>query len=601
MTTMAHSALRANHAPVALFNYAGIQKDMRVERDAARLRCTIGLMNRKRRTAALTLPFLILTAQAKTPVRTSRAMVVAQEPLAADVGAKILRNGGNAIDAAVGVGFALAVTHPFAGNIGGGGFMLIRFADGRTEFIDFREAAPLKAARDMYVGPDGKTTRESLEGWRASGVPGTVRGLELAHQKYGRKTWAEDIAPSVDLANGIKISERLASSLAGAKILAKFPESKRIFQNDGSFYKKGSTLRQPELAETLKRISAEGSRDFYEGETAKRFAAEMAAHGGLITLEDLKAYQPKIRKPINGFYGEYEIISAPPPSAGGIGLIQMLGMLSGTPFKTTGYGSGETAHYLAEAMRRFYADRAKYLGDPDFANVPTGRLVDPAYIAERRGTIKPDRATPSSDIFAGAVPGYESDETTHYAVVDEQGTAVAVTYTLNGGYGSGVTVPGLGFLLNNEMDDFAAKPGVPNLFGLVQGEANAIQPGKRPLSSMTPTIILKNGKLYLIVGAPGGSRITTAVMQVIVNVLDFGMNAQEAVSAPRIHHQWMPDQLFVESKYSKKAVKKLLAYGHKIDPGKGPVLARVEAIRVLPDGKLEGGSDPRGGGKAAGY
>jgi gamma-glutamyltranspeptidase/glutathione hydrolase len=528
--------------------------------------------------------------------------VVAQEPLGADVGLQVLRAGGNAVDAAVAVAFALAVTYPFAGNIGGGGFLLARFADGRTAFIDFREKAPLKATREMYVDAQGKVGEDSVVGWRSAGVPGTVRGLELAHKKYGRKPWAQLIEPAVKLAaDGFPVSYSFGDSLHSdehTKLLSQFPESKRIFL--GVQY--GDRLVQPELAATLKRIRDQGAKDFYEGETARKLAAAMQKHGGLITLEDLKSYQAVERAPLRGHYRDYEIVTAPPPSAGGVGILQMLGMLEGSGYEKTGAGSAASIHYVAEVMRRFYADRSEYFGDPDFYKVPVGKLLNPRYIASRRNSIDPQHATPSEQIRPGILTGYEGTETTHFNIVDQEGNAVAVTYTLNNGYGSGVTVPGLGFLLNDEMDDFAAKPGEENLFHLVQGEANAIQPGKRPLSAMTPTIVLRGGKLFMLLGAPGGPRITNAVLQVILNVVDFHMNIQDAVDWPRFHHQWMPDRLYLEQGISPDTITILRAMGHKIAPleGTAPVIARVEAI-LSEDGWLEGAADGRGNAKAEGY
>ena len=539
---------------------------------------------------------------ARQPVHSRSAMVVAQEPLAADVGVAVLKSGGNAVDAAIAVGFALAVTHPTAGNIGGGGFMLVRLADGRTTFIDFREKAPGKASRDMYLDANGKLTRDSLVGWRAPGVPGSVRGFELAHKKFGHKSWADVVEPAVKLASeGFPVSYSLAQSVKSentSKLLAQFPESKRTFL--AAQY--GETLVQPELAETLKRIRDHGASDFYEGETAKRLAAAMEANGGLITLEDLKNYKAVERTPLRGRYHDYEVITSPPPSSGGVGLLQMFGMLEGSGYEKSGAGSAAAIHYVAEAMRRFYADRSEYFGDPDFFKVPIPKLLDPRYIASRRASIDPQHASTSEQIRPGNLAPYESTETTHYEMVDSEGNAVAVTYTLNGGFGCGVTVPGLGFLLNNEMDDFAAKPGEENLFHLIQGEANAIQPGKRPLSSMTPTMLLRGGKLYLMLGAPGGSRIINGVLNVIVNVVDFHMNVQEAVDFPRYHHQWMPDQLVLEKGISPDTSALLRAMGHKIAPydARSPEIARVEAI-LIDGGWLQGASDGRGNGKAAGY
>jgi len=543
---------------------------------------------------------LISPAAAREPVHARNAMVVAQEPLAADVGVAVLKAGGNAMDAAVAMGFALAVTYPYAGNIGGGGFMLARFADGRTTFIDFRETAPAAATRDMYLDAAGEMTKDSLVGWRAAGVPGSVRGFELAEKKYGRKTWAEVLQPAVQLAeNGFPVSYYFETQLnSDLKLLARFPESQRLF---ASLHYADQCI-QPELAQTLKRIRDRGAADFYEGETAHRLAAAMAENGGLVTLDDLKNYKAVERAPLSGHYKGFEVITAPPPSSGGIGILQMLGMLEGSGYEQGGAGSASEIHYLAEVMRRYYADRSEFLGDPGFVKVPVSRLLDPRYIASRRATIDPDRATPSSDLHAGPLLGQESTQTTHYNVIDQEGNAVAVTFTLNAGFGSGVTVPGLGFLLNDEMDDFSAKPGTPNLFGLIQGEANAIQPGKRPLSSMTPTLLVRDGKPYLAVGAPGGSRIISGVLQVILNVVDFHMNVQDAVDWPRIYHQWMPDQLFLERGVSPDTADRLRAMGYKFTPpeSKDPVLARVEAI-LVDGGWYQGAADGRGNAKAAGY
>jgi gamma-glutamyltranspeptidase/glutathione hydrolase len=539
---------------------------------------------------------------ARQPVRARHGMVVAMESIAADVGVGVLQKGGNAIDAAVAVGFALAVTHPFAGNIGGGGYMLIRLADGRTALIDFRERAPEKASRNMFLDASGHLTRDSVEGWRSTGVPGTVRGLEMALSRYGRRSWSESLAPAVELASkGFIVSYALAESLKGSRALAASPESTRIFLKNGAFFEAGETLVQPELAQTLARLAKNGPGEFYDGETARRFAAEMAAHGGLISLADLKGYKAIERTPLTGTYRDYTIVTAPPSSSGGIALLEMLGILEGSGYQTGGAGAASTIHYAAEAMRRAYADRNEYVGDPDFVKVPLAGLLDRAYLARLRASIDPERATPSDRVRPGRPVGSEPMDTTHYSVVDADGNAVAVTYTLNGGYGNGITVPGLGFLLNNEMDDFSSKPGTPNMFGLVQGEANAIAPGKRPLSSMTPTIVVKNGKLFMTVGAPGGARISTAVLQVILNVIDFGMNVQEAVDAPRFHHQWLPDKLSIERGISPDTVALLRSRGYDVDAAPGVVLAQVAAI-VSDGGWLQGASDGRSAaGKAAGY
>lgn len=541
----------------------------------------------------------------REPVRARKAMVVAQEPNATDAGVAVLRSGGNAVDAAVAVGFALAVTHPSAGNLGGGGFMLIRFADGRTAFFDFRERAPRSAARDMYIGKDGNATRDSRVGWRAAGVPGTVAGLEAAHRKYGSKPWPQLLQPAIGFAEkGVEISWAEARSMCGAKkLMAEFPESNRIFLKGGACYEPGETLVQPELASVLKRIARDGAKDFYQGETARILAEEMRKNGGEITLDDLRDYRVVERKPLTGSYKSYEIVTAPPPSSGGVAMLEMLGMLEGSGYEKAGAGSAAASHYLAETMRRAYADRAEYLGDPDFVKVPVSGLTSKAYVQKLRATIDPAKATPSAAIGAGKPFDFESTETTHFNVVDKQGNAVALTYTINGSYGNGVTVPRLGFLLNNEMDDFAAKPGAPNMFGLVQGEANAIQPGKRPLSSMTPTIVAKDGKLFMVLGAPGGGRIITGVAQVLLNVIDFGMTVQEAVDQPRLHHQWMPDKLYLERGFSPDTKALLERRGHTLEETFG--VASVEAILIgpSPDGKvwLQGAQNGRSAGKAAGY
>ncbi len=540
------------------------------------------------------------SAWGREPVRARRAMVVAQEPNAVDVGVQVLKSGGNAIDAAVAVAFTLAVTHPSAGNVGGGGFLLARFADGRSTFIDFREMAPASASRNMYAGPDGKATSDSVKGWRAAGVPGTVRGLELAHRKYGRKPWAGLVEPAVNLARrGVTISYAEARSMCGSrKLMAQFPESNRIFLKDGTCFEAGERLIQPELATVLDRVARLGAKDFYAGETARILAAEMKKNGGEITLADLKAYKAVERAPLKGTHRGYEILTAPSPSSGGIGILQMSGMLEGTGYEKHGAGSAAASHYVAEAMRRYFADRARYLGDGDFVKLPLPGLLDPAYVASRRATIDPDRVTPSGIIAAGSPAGAESTETTHFNVIDAEGNAVTFTYTINNSYGSGVTVPGLGFLLNNEMDDFAAEPGKANMFGLIQGEANAIAPAKRPLSAMTPTIVTKDGKLYLVLGAPGGPRIISGVLQVMLNMLDFGMNVQQAVDQPRLHHQWMPDTLYLERGFSPDTRALLQKRGHKLADTSS--VGSVEAIAVS-GGWLEAAQNGRSAGKAAGY
>lgn len=558
-------------------------------------------MHRPRRFVPLALLFALgLPLLAREPVRTRKAMVVAQEPIATDIGVKVLRSGGNAIDAAVAVAFALAVTHPSAGNIGGGGFILARFADGRTTFIDFRERAPLSGSRDMYLDGAGKLTDQSRIGWRAAGVPGTVRGLEYAHKKYGRAAWIDLVQPAAELASfGVPLSYAEARSICSArKLLERFPESKRIFLNGDRCYNPDEVLIQPELGKALNRIASEGAKDFYEGESARILAEQMKANGGEITLEDLKSYTVVERAPLTGKYKGYDIITAPPPSSGGVGLLQMMAMLEGSGYEKHGAGSAATTHYFAEVMRRYYADRAKYLGDPDFVKIPVRGLLSKPYNAKLRASINPEKVTPSDSLNAGDPAPYESTETTHFNVIDAEGNAVALTYTINGSYGSGVAVPGLGFLLNNEMDDFSAKPGEPNMFGLVQGEANAIQPRKRPLSSMTPTIVLKEGKLFMSLGAPGGSRIITGVTQVLLNVLDFGMTVQQAVDQPRFHHQWKPDKLFLERGFSPDTKALLEKRGHALEEIAS--VASVEAI-LISDGWIQGALNGRSSGKAAGY
>ncbi len=537
---------------------------------------------------------------AHEPVRARKAMVVAQEPIATDVGVEILKRGGNAYDAAVAVAFSLAVTYPTAGNIGGGGFALIRTASGDTNFIDFREKAPSGATRDMYLDKAGNPTRDSVSGWRAVGVPGTVRGLELMHKKYGKLKWSDLVRPSVRLAkDGFELSYSVARGLKSAeRQLGAFPDSKRIYLNNGAFWEPGYRLRQPELARTLNRIARRGPNEFYEGQTAKLLADGMAKNGGLVTLQDLKAYQAAERKPLMGKYHGHDIIASPPPSSGGIGMIQMMGVLDRLDYVKAGMGSAKLAHALAETMRRFYADRSQFLGDPDFVKIPVATLTSPSYIAQRAATIT-DRATPSGDIQHGDAPAEESTETTQISIVDKDGNAVSLTYTLNGGYGSGVTAPGLGFLLNNEMDDFSVKPGAPNMYGAVGGEANSIAPGKRMLSSMTPTIVTKDGKLVLVIGAPGGTRIITGVMQAILNVIDFKLNIQDAIDAPRLHHQWQPDRLYLERGWSPDTADLLRKMGHIVETGSTGV-SNVHGI-LVEDQWLQGAPDGRSNGKAAGY
>ncbi len=541
-------------------------------------------------------PLIALAQTAGQPVRAEHGMVASAHQLASEVGAQILKDGGNAVDAAVAVALALAVVYPEAGNLGGGGFMLIRMADSRTVAIDYRESAPAAATRDMYVDANGALiSNASLVGYKASGIPGTVAGLSLALDKYGSMKWADVVKPAQKLAaDGFIVSGRLARGLRNDKNLASFPESKRIFQRDGDYYKEGERIRQPELAATLKRLEEKGPREFYEGETAQILAADMKANGGLITLEDLKRYKPAMRTPIKGTYRGYDIITMPPPSSGGIALLQMLNMLESYDLSRMGFGSTEYSHLLIETMRRAFADRAEFPGDPDFVKVPVSGLTSKQYAKTVAATIDLKTATPSEKIKAGNPTTYESTQTTHFSVVDAKGNAVSNTYTLNMTFGSGVTIGKAGFLMNNEMDDFTSKPGTPNGFGLIQGEANSIAPGKRPLSSMTPTIVLKDGKLFMVVGSPGGPTIINSVLQVILNVIDHKMNIKQAVEAPRLHHQWMPDICNYERMgFTKEVVEALERMGHKLQRRSGSQ-GDVESIAIDPvTGNRLGASDPR--------
>ncbi len=539
---------------------------------------------------------------ARQPVRARRAIVASSSAFASQVGVEILRRGGNAVDAAVAVGLALAVTFPVAGNLGGGGFMLIRMADGRMAAIDYRETAPAAARRDMYLDADGNHRLEkSTLGYAAVGVPGTVAGFDLALRKYGRLKWAQVVAPARRLAReGFPVSYALAQGLRIAQRLAGDPESRRIFHRDGDYYAEGEIFRQPDLAATLERLEKRGSREFYEGETARRIAAAMRANGGFITLDDLKRYRPVEREPLRGTYRGYDIATFPPPSSGGIILLNVLNQLEGDDLAALGPGSSEASHLLIEALRRAFADRAALMGDPDFTTMPVETLISKEYAKERRATIDLRRATPSATVRAGMeAPASESEkvsekaETTHYAIVDADGNLVTNTYTLNGPYGSGVTVPGTGVLLNNEMDDFAAKPGSLNAFQLIQGEANAIAPGKRPLSSMTPTIVFKDGKPWLALGSPGGPTIISTVIQTLINVIDHNMSLQQAIDAPRLHHQWMPDVVMWEPYgLSPDTRRALEAKGHRLE-ATPRYNGDVEAVLIDATGARLGASDPR--------
>ena len=539
------------------------------------------------------------------PVRARHGMVASTHEIASRVGVEILQRGGNAVDAAVAVALALAVVHPAAGNLGGGGFMLIRMADGRASVIDYREMAPARAHRDMYVDEKGDVVPEaSTVGHRAVAVPGTVAGLALALEKYGTMSWADVCRPAERLAReGVVLTHFEAESLRrAARLLERFPESRRIFLRDGRYYEEGEIFRQPDLAETLRRLIERGPREFYEGETARRIVAEMEAGGGLITLDDLKNYRAIERAPLRTTYRGYEILTVPPPSSGGVALIEMLHILEGFDLRALGHNSADYVHLLVEAMRRAFADRARFLGDPDFARIPVKGLTSRRYAEALRRTIDMNRATPSAALAPGDAFAYESEHTTHFTVVDAMGNVVANTYTLNGSYGSGVTVRGAGFLLNNEMDDFTSKPGVPNMFGLLQSEANQIGPRKRPLSAMTPTIVLRDGKPYFALGSPGGPTIINTVLQVILNIIDFGMNLQQAIAMPRVHHQWMPDQIVYEPfGLSRDTIEALRARGHAFAE-RPRYMGDVQAIMIEPEtGMRLGASDPRMDGRPVGY
>ncbi len=543
-------------------------------------------------------------AASRAPVRARHGMVASVSALASEAGVRILQQGGNAIDAAVAVGFALAVTHPEAGNLGGGGLMVIRFGDGRATTIDYRETAPAAAHRDMFLDEQGSPVADrSRIGPLAAGVPGSVAGLCFVHRKYGALPLAAVLAPAIDLAeNGFLVSAALERSLAGAvPLLSRFPESMRVFAPDGRAPVEGDRLVQPDLARTLRHIATGGADAFYRGPIADLIDAEMRRSGGLIRKTDLAAYAPVEREPLRGTYRGHEIIAMPPISSGGIALIQSLNILEGFPIGELGHNSSKTMHLMAETMRRVYADRSEWLGDPAFFKVPVGGLISKSYAAALRKDIDPARATPSTAVKPGTPAAFESSQTTHYSVVDRSGTSVATTTTINGGYGNGQVVAGAGFLLNNEMDDFSAKPGSPNMFGLVGGEANAIAPGKRMLSSMTPTIVAKDGKPLLVVGSPGGSRIITTVLQVVTNVLDHGMDVQEAVDAPRFHHQWQPDELRLERQGFPLDVRHALeALGHRLVVRAD--MGDVHAIWIDPRTNLRyGASDPRMDGKSVGY
>ena len=530
-------------------------------------------------------------------------MVVTAHPEASKVGIEILKKGGNAVDAAVAVQFALAVVYPNAGNIGGGGFMVYRSAKGEVNALDFREKASAAASRDMYLDAEGNPIVEkSLYGHLAAGVPGSVAGMVEAHKKYGKLSWREVVQPAIDLAEkGFQITKRQASELNGLhRKLMDINLNGTALVNLESTWQENSLLVQTELANTLKLIQQKGRAGFYEGAVADSIVAEMQRGKGLMTKQDLKNYRAVWRKPITGNYRGYKIITMPPTSSGGIALIQLLQSVEPYPLNKWGHNADSTVQVIVEAERRVYADRATHLGDPDFYKVPQKELLSAGYNKNRMANFNWLAATPSSEVLAGVIKGKESEETTHFSIVDRDGNAVSITTTLNGSYGSLVVVKGAGFLLNNEMDDFSVKPGAPNMYGLVGGEANAIAPNKRMLSSMTPSIVEKDGGLFMVVGTPGGSTIITSVFQTIINVIDFEMSMQQAVAAKKFHHQWLPDEVYVEKDaLDSLSADNLKTKGYKIVP-RGPI-GRVDAILKTKWGAYQGGADPRGDDVAIGY
>lgn len=515
-------------------------------------------------------PLTSVFAASPAPAKGEHGMVVTAQHLASEVGVEVLKKGGNAVDAAVAVGYALAVVYPNAGNIGGGGFMTIRFADGKSTFLDFRERAPLAATKTMYLDKDGNPVKgASLDGYLAVGVPGSVAGFETAREKYGTLSRQDLMAPAIAYArDGFVLDQGDAASFAGnAERLAKDPAAAAAFlKPDGKPYGVGERLTQPDLAASLSAISEKGPDAFYKGAIADAIVKASGARGGILAKQDFEQYAVREMKPVTCTYRGYEITSSPPPSSGGVIICEILNVLEGYPLSYLGAGSAETVHVMVEAMRHAYVDRNSALGDPDFVDNPVSKLLDKSYARDIRDKIDPFRAGVSQDLMAKGFG--ESKQTTHYSIIDKDGNAVAVTYTLNGSFGAGVVADGTGILLNNEMDDFTQKPGVPNLYGLVQGEANAIQPKKTPLSSMSPTIVAKDGKPFMVIGSPGGSRIITITLEAIVNVIDHGMNIQEAIDAPRIHHQWLPDKVYVEPFGLSPDTERLLAgMGYHLDLG----------------------------------
>ena len=566
------------------------------------------LLSRARRLVSILLVFALAAPSfgaSRPAVRAKSGMVVSVSEIASQIGVDILKRGGNAIDAAVATGLALAVVWPAAGNLGGGGFMVIRLAGGKTTAIDYREMAPAAAHRNVYLDAAGDYLKESSTfGHRAAGVPGSVAGMAMALEKYGTMTWAEVAAPARRLAaQGFPVWYQLETSLKNAdEDLSRYPETKRIFLRNGRPYEAGETFRQPELAATLGRMIRLGPKEFYEGQTARLIAESMKKAGDWITLQDLKNYRAIERVPLTGTYRGHEIITMPPPSSGGIALLEMLNILERYDLNELGFGSTASTHLKIEAMRRAFADRAEYLGDTDFVKVPVSGLIARKYADAVATTIDTKKASTSQAVRNGNPLPYESEQTTHYTVVDKVGNTVATTTTINDSYGNKITVEGAGFLLNNEMDDFAAKPGSPNAYGLIQGEANAVRARKRPLSAMTPTIVLKGGKLFFVVGSPGGPTIINTVMQVITNVIDFGMNIQQAVDAPRVHHQWMPDEIRYEPMgLVRDTMDSLKSMGHTFAE-KPRYMGDAHAVMIDEKSGIRlGAADPRLNGKAVGY
>ncbi|MDD8057883.1 MULTISPECIES: gamma-glutamyltransferase [Shewanella] len=535
------------------------------------------------------------------PIYAKHGMVSSQEAIASQIGVDILKQGGNAVDAAVAVGYALAVTLPRAGNIGGGGFMLVHLAEqNKTIAIDYRETAPSKAHKDIFLDEQGNAVDKlSREHGLAVGVPGTVMGMELARQKYGTMSLKQVIAPAIKLAkDGIVVTSDLSNSLSGLKSrIAQWPSSAEIFYHaDGSDYQVDEILKQPELAHSLSLIAQKGSEGFYQGETAKKIVAAVKEAGGVMSLQDLANYKVVEREPVRGNYRGYEIVSMPPPSSGGIHIIEMLNVLEKFPIDQLGHNTANTLHLMAETMKYAYADRSEFLGDPDFVTVPVKQLISREYANSIADKIAINKTTPSSEIKPGKLAGYESDQTTHYSVVDQWGNAVANTYTLNFSYGSGLVAKGTGILLNNEMDDFSVKPGTPNGYGLIGGDANAVQGNKRPLSSMSPTIVMKDGKPFIVTGSPGGSRIINITLQIIMNVIDHKLNIAEATAAARIHHQWQPDFIWAEHTLNRDTISLLEAKGHHVKTQQS--IGSTQSIMVTEQG-IFGASDPRRAGSAA--